>query len=51
MKKIHVFRKGMLDTQDDVCWIFPFSSKKQAQIIRQENGITDDTLQKVANHD
>jgi hypothetical protein len=31
----------MLDTLDDVFWMLPFSSKKQAQIIRQENQITD----------
>ena len=36
----------MLDTLDDVFWMLPFSSKKQAQIIRQENGITEDTWQK-----
>jgi hypothetical protein len=36
-----VFGKGMLDTLesglDDVFWMLPFLSKKQAQIIRQEN--------------
>jgi hypothetical protein len=37
-----VFGKGMLDTLDDVFWMLPFSSKKQAQIIRQENQITDE---------
>ena len=36
----------MLDTLDDLFWMLPFSSKKQAQIIRQENNITDDTWQK-----
>jgi hypothetical protein len=36
-----VFGKGMLDTLDDVFWMLPFSSKKQGQIIRQENQITD----------
>jgi hypothetical protein len=37
----------MLDTLlDDVFWMLPFSSKKQAQIIRQENGNTEDTWQK-----
>jgi len=36
-----VFGKGMLDTLDDVFWMLPFSSKEQAQIIRQENQITD----------
>jgi hypothetical protein len=34
--------KGMLDTLDDVFWMLPFSSKEQAQIIRQENQITDE---------
>ena len=33
--------KGLLDTLDDVFWMLPFSSKKQGQIIRQENQITD----------
>jgi hypothetical protein len=41
MKQLPVFSKGMLDTLDDVFWMLPFSSKKQAQIIRQENQITD----------
>jgi hypothetical protein len=36
-----VFGKGTLDTLDDILWMLPFSSKKQAQIIRQENQITD----------
>ena len=36
-----MFGKGMLDTLYDVFWMLPFSSKKQAQIIRQENQITD----------
>ncbi len=36
-----MFGKGILDTLDDVFWMPPFSSKKQAQIIRQENQITD----------
>ncbi len=31
----------MLDTLDDGFWMLPFSSKKQAQIIRQESQITD----------
>jgi hypothetical protein len=30
--------------------MIPFSSKKQAQIIRQGNGITDDTWQKCRDH-
>jgi methionine salvage enolase-phosphatase E1 len=36
----------MLDTLDDVFWMLPFSSKKQAQIIRQENNISDEEWQK-----
>jgi hypothetical protein len=36
----------MLDTLDDIFWMLPFSSKKQAQIIWQENNITHDTWQK-----
>ncbi len=31
-KKMHVFGKGMLDTLDDVFWMLPFSSKKQASL-------------------
>jgi methionine salvage enolase-phosphatase E1 len=45
-KKMHVFGKGMLDTLDDVFWMLPFSSKKQAQIIRQENNMLDDVWEK-----
>ncbi len=36
----------MLDTLDDAFWMLPFSSKKQAHIVRQENGLTDDDWQK-----
>ncbi len=32
----------MLDTLDDIFWMLPFSSKKQAQIFRQEKQITDE---------
>ena len=39
---MHVFGKGMLDTLDDVFWMLPFSSKKQADIVRQENNLTDE---------
>jgi hypothetical protein len=39
---MHVFGKGLLDTLDDVFWMLPFSGKKQSQIIRQENDLTDD---------
>ncbi len=35
-----------LDTLDYVFWKLPFSSKKQAQIIRQKNNITVDIWQK-----
>jgi hypothetical protein len=41
-----VFGKGMLGTLDDVFWMLPSSSKKQAQIIRQENQITDEEWEK-----
>ncbi len=46
-KQLHVFGKGMLDTLDDVFWMLPFSSMKQAQIIRQENQITDEEWEKL----
>ena len=36
----------VLDTLDDVSWMLPFSSKKQAQIILQENQITDEEWEK-----
>ena len=36
----------MLDTLDDAFWMLPFSSKKQAQIVRQENDLTDDVWQR-----
>ena len=36
----------MLDALDDFFWMLPFSSKKQAQIIRQVNGITDEEWEK-----
>jgi hypothetical protein len=42
-----VFGKGMLDTLDDVFWML-FSSKKQAQIIWQENQVTDEEWQKTS---
>ena len=45
-KKMHVFGKGMLDTLDDVFWMLPFSSKKQAEIIRQENNMLNDFWEK-----
>ena len=44
-KTIQVFGRGLLDTLDDVFWMLPFSSKKQANIIRQENGILYETWQ------
>jgi hypothetical protein len=37
---------GQPGTLDDVFWMLPFSSKKQAQIIRQENQITDEEWEK-----
>ncbi len=36
----------MLDTLDDFFWMLPFSSKKQAQIIPQENHKTDEEWEK-----
>ena len=45
-KNVHVFGRGMVDTLDDVFWMLPFSSKKQAQIIRQDNDIMDDVWEK-----
>jgi hypothetical protein len=39
----------MLDTLDDAFWMLPFSGKKQSQIIRQENDLTDDDGQKRRN--
>ncbi len=44
---MHVFGKGLLDTLDDVFWMLPFSGKKQSQIIRQENDLTDDDSKSV----
>ncbi len=41
-----MFGKGMLDTLDDVSWMLPFSSKKQAQNIRKENQTTDEEWEK-----
>ncbi len=46
---MHVFGKGVLDTLDDNFWMLPFSGKKQSQIIRQENNLTDDDWQKRRN--
>ena len=46
---MHVFGKGLLDTLDDVFWMLPFSGKKQSQIIRQENDLTEDDWQKRRN--
>jgi hypothetical protein len=46
---MYVFGKGMLDTVDDALWMLPFSGKKQSQIIRQENNLTDDDWQKHCN--
>ena len=47
--RLHVFGKGMLDTLEDAFWMLPFSSKKQAQILRQENDLTDDDWQQRRN--
>mmetsp|Transcript_60150 Transcript_60150/g.125844 ORF Transcript_60150/g.125844 Transcript_60150/m.125844 type:complete len:89 (+) Transcript_60150:462-728(+) len=32
----------MLDLLDDVFWMLPFSSRKQSDLIRQENNISSD---------
>ena len=45
-RKLHVFGEGLLDTLDDAFWMLPFSSKKQAQIVRQENDLTEDDWQR-----
>ncbi len=34
-----------MDTLDDAFWMLPFSSKKEANIIRQEKGILEETWQ------
>ena len=39
---VPVFGKGMLDLIDEVFWMLPFSSARQAKRVRQENNITDD---------
>ena len=36
----------MFDNLDDVFWMLPFSSKKQAQIIQQQNQISDEEWEK-----
>ncbi len=46
---MHIFGKGLLDTLGDVFRMLPFSGKKQSQIIRQENDLTDDDWQKRRN--
>ncbi len=43
MSSIPVFgKKGMLDLIDEVFWMLPFSSVRQAKRVRQDNTITDD---------
>ena len=44
-KTIHVFGHGLLDTLDDAFFMLPFSSRKQAELIRQEKYIPDDVWQ------
>jgi hypothetical protein len=39
---VFVFGKGLLDLLDDVFWMLPFSSVRQAKRIRTENNITED---------
>ncbi len=36
----HVFGKGFLDTIDDVFWMLPFSSVRQAQLVCQDHNIS-----------
>ncbi len=46
----HVFGHGILDTlgldDHDAFWMLPFSSRKQADLIRQETNIPDDDRQR-----
>ncbi len=46
---MYVLGKGLLDTLDDAFWMLPFSGKKQSQIIRQENDLTEDDWHKRRN--
>ncbi len=39
---VPVFGKGLLDLLDDVFWMLPFSSVRQAKRVRTENSITED---------
>ena len=45
-KTLAVFGRGLLDTLDDAFWMLPFSSKKQAHLIRQEMSIPDEDWQR-----
>ena len=40
--KLPVFGNGFLDTIDDVFWMLPFSSVRQAQLVCQDRNITVD---------
>ena len=39
---VPVFGRGLLDLIDEVFWMLPFSSARQAKRVRQENHITDE---------
>ena len=44
-KSINAFGHGFLDTLDDAFFMLPFSSRKQAELIRQEKSIPEDFWQ------
>ena len=44
-KTINAFGHGFLDTLDDAFFMLPFSSRKQAELIRQEKCIPEDFWQ------
>ena len=44
-KTIYAFGHGFLDTLDDAFFMLPFSSRKQAELIRQEKNIPEDFWQ------
>ena len=44
-KSINAFGHGFLDTLDDAFFMLPFSSRKQAELIRQEKCIPEDFWQ------
>ena len=36
---VHVFGKGFLDLFDEVLWMLPFNSERQAARVRQDNNV------------